>query len=881
MKPLPLLRITVATIVALGAALPCYAQEENQDDRNAPREPGLAVRMYQIDKQLNKIRPLVAGQTPNISKVLPALDLDSERKDFDPLGDFFLLNATGFLDVPADGRYEFSLTSDDGSILWIDGQKVVDNDKEHSRETVQGAATLKKGVVPIEVRFFNGVGDAVLILKWKPPGAASYTVVPSSALSCHKGEVRVTSPGVKRVVTPLDRGKPGDGRPLAGVHPSYTLVSARPSWFKPRVGGIDFLSDGRMVLCLWDAEGSVWLLNGAGDGDPEKIEAKKIAAGLAEPLGLQVVNDRIFVLQKQELTELIDRNDDDVVDEYRCVCSGWNVTANFHEFAFGLAYKDGCFWGTLAIAIDPGGRSTRPQISERGSVVKIHMDGRYEIFANGLRTPNGIGPGVDGELFVADNQGDWVPVSKIVHVKEGAFYGSQAVLGDAAKNIPVMPPVVWLPQGEIGNSPSEIVSMHDGPYQGQLLHGEVTHGGLNRVFIEKIDGEYQGCVFAFTQGLEAGVNRVRWGPDGALYIGGIGSTGNWGQEGKLKYGLERIKYNGKSTFEMLAVRAMSNGLEIEFTQPLPPDVGNEPDVYYIEQYWYQPTEEYGGPKLDQTPLRVKSVSLSSDRQKAFLELDGMKPGHVEYIRLVGDWHGKDNQPIWTTEGWYTLNTIPSGHRGTVNPTKPLLALNTLTDVEKIDGWTLLFDGKSTAGWRGFKAAAIPSGWEVREGCLVRTGQGGDIVTEQEFADFELSLQWKVARGGNSGIFYRVGEQGDAVWSTGPEYQVLDNERHADGEVPETSAGSCYALYAPPWDASYPGGVFNTTRILVKGNHVEHWLNGEKQCEYELGSPEWKARVAASKFKDMPLYGTLTRGRIALQDHGDEVWYRNIKIRVLK
>ncbi|HWB20325.1 MAG TPA: PA14 domain-containing protein, partial [Phycisphaerales bacterium] len=516
-------------------ALCQHSSAQNDDDPNGPREPGVAIRMYQIDKQINKMRPLVKGQTPNISKVVPLLDLSDSRDDFKPMEEFFLLNATGFLDVPADGKYEFELTSDDGSILYLNNHEVVNNDFEHSAKAVRGSVDLKKGLVPLEVKFFQGVGNAVLTLKWKTPGAKDFVVVPTSALSCPEGEVRVTSPGVKQIITPLERGRPGDGQPLEGVHPSFTLAQARPDSFHPRVGGIDWLSDGRMVLCLWDADGSVFLLKGAEGNDPEKIEVKRIGAGLAEPLGIKVLHqdgkDHIYVLQKQELTELIDHDGDDIIDEYRCVCNGWNVSANFHEFAFGLVYKDGCFYGNLAIAINPGGRSTKPQVQERGSVMRIHPDGRYEIIANGLRAPNGIGIGVDGEIFVSDNQGDWLPSSKIMHVKEGAFYGQEAVLGDKAKGLKVTPPVVWLPQGEIGNSPSEVTAINIGPWKGQMIHSDVTHGGLKRVFAEKIDGDYQGCVFRFTQGLEAGINRVRFGPDGAIYVGGIGSTGDWGQEG--------------------------------------------------------------------------------------------------------------------------------------------------------------------------------------------------------------------------------------------------------------------------------------------------------------------------------------------------------------
>jgi hypothetical protein len=210
--------------------------------------------------------------------------------------------------------------------------------------------------------------------------------------------------------------------------------------------------------------------------------------------------------------------------------------------------------------------------------------------------------------------------------------------------------------------------------------------------------------------------------------------------------------------------------------------------------------------------------------------------------------------------------------------------NTLTEQEKAAGWKLLFDGKTTAGWRAFRGKSMPDKWHVVDGALVlqpRSGkQGGDIVTEDQYGSFDLKLEWKISPGGNSGIMYHVSESEAAPWFTGPEYQVLDNAKHADGRNPLTSAASCYALYAPTKDSTRPVGEWNQARIVVRGKHVEHWLNGEKVVSYEFDSPDWNDRVKASKFKEMPKFGKEPKGYIDLQDHGDEVAYRNIKIRPL-
>ena len=202
------------------------------------------------------------------------------------------------------------------------------------------------------------------------------------------------------------------------------------------------------------------------------------------------------------------------------------------------------------------------------------------------------------------------------------------------------------------------------------------------------------------------------------------------------------------------------------------------------------------------------------------------------------------------------------------------------DDEGEGGWTSLFDGTSAAAWRGFRQQDLPAGWQVRDGCLVRSGPGGDIVSREVYDDFELVLEWRIAPGGNSGIFFHVAEDADHVWQTGPEMQVLDNAGHPDGADPRTSAGANYALHAPVRDVTRPVGTFNEARIRVEGGRVTHWLNGVKLLEYVLLSPEWEARVGASKFASMPRYGREGSGHIALQDHGDEVAYRDIRIRRL-
>jgi hypothetical protein len=214
--------------------------------------------------------------------------------------------------------------------------------------------------------------------------------------------------------------------------------------------------------------------------------------------------------------------------------------------------------------------------------------------------------------------------------------------------------------------------------------------------------------------------------------------------------------------------------------------------------------------------------------------------------------------------------------------------NTLSEDEKKAGWRLLFDGRTTEGWRRYKAKTMPPSWKVENGSLLsRPGKGesrGDIITLDQFDDFDLRLEWKMTKGNNSGVIYRATEEYDQVWESGPEYQILDNAGHMDGLNPLASAGACYAVFAPAKDATRPLGQWNQTQIVARGKHVEHWLNGEKLLEYDIDSIRWRAHVKTSKFFQTAYgrgnWGRASKGHIGLQDYGGAIEFRNIKIRLL-
>ncbi len=189
--------------------------------------------------------------------------------------------------------------------------------------------------------------------------------------------------------------------------------------------------------------------------------------------------------------------------------------------------------------------------------------------------------------------------------------------------------------------------------------------------------------------------------------------------------------------------------------------------------------------------------------------------------------------------------------------------------------------QALSAWRGYKSAIVPQGWLVVDGTITKEGEAEDLVSREQYGNFEFSLDWKLAPGGNAGIFYRGTEEYEHIYWSAPEYQLLDDPGHPDGRNRLTSAASAYGLYAPPAGVVKPAGQWNSTRIVARGNHIEHWLNGQKVVEYELFSPDWEAKVKASKFGEWPHYGRSPRGYIGIQgDHTGLLSLRNMQVTVL-
>jgi hypothetical protein len=221
------------------------------------------------------------------------------------------------------------------------------------------------------------------------------------------------------------------------------------------------------------------------------------------------------------------------------------------------------------------------------------------------------------------------------------------------------------------------------------------------------------------------------------------------------------------------------------------------------------------------------------------------------------------------------NSTPASSSSTASGATPLTA------EQRAGGWRSLFDGTSTAAWRGYKEQGVPAGWSIVDGVLTKSGSVGDIMTRDQFGNFELALDWKLSKGGNAGVFYRGTEEYDHIYWSAPEYQLLDDANHPDGQSRLTSAGADYGLYPSPAGVVKPADQWNSTLIVAKGNTIQHWLNGQKLLEYEISSPDWTAKVKASKFLAYPHYGLAPKGYISIQgDHDGALSIRNVRIREL-
>lgn len=470
---------------------------------------------------------------------------------------------------------------------------------------------------------------------------------------------------------------------------SYALTTLPvPEEAVLEVGGLAFRPDGQLFVCT--RRGEIWLVQNPTAAEASAVRFRRFAVGLHEPLGLAVVdNHTLYVLQRPELTLVRDRDGDGQADEFRTVCDQWGVSGNYHEYAFGPARdREGAFFITLNVAFGDGHQARAPW---RGWCVRVDpRSGDMQPWAYGLRSPNGVAVSPEGDLFYCDNQGEWVATNKLCHIQKGRFYGHQASLrwvkdspfaaeapanaslpsgmtydgqkgpaANAAQGMPpVTPPAIWFPYGRMGNSASEPVwdttAGRFGPFAGQCFVGDQTKACVMRVALEKVNGVYQGACFPFRSGLQCGVNRLAFAPDGSLLIGQ--TNRGWGSIGGKPWGLQRLAYTGTLPCEIHHIALTPTGFHLHFTKPMDPATFTSRTSISVESFTYLYHSTYGSSEVDKRAEPVTSARLSDDGRSLQLTGPHLKPGRVYEFRLEGV-KARDGSSLVHPEGYYTLNEL--------------------------------------------------------------------------------------------------------------------------------------------------------------------------------------------------------------------------------
>ncbi|MCY4205853.1 MAG: plastocyanin/azurin family copper-binding protein [Bacteroidetes bacterium] len=446
------------------------------------------------------------------------------------------------------------------------------------------------------------------------------------------------------------------------------------------VGGMSFMPDGRLGVAT--RRGEVWLIDDPVMAVTSSPHYQRFAHGLHEPLGLAWHKGAFYTTQRSELTKLLDTDGDAVADHYQTIYS-WPLEGNYHEYSYGpLFQKD----GTMIVALNLGWVGYGASLSKwRGWALSIDQDGNMSPIATGMRSPAGMGLNVNGDIFYAENQGDWIGSGYITHVEVGDFVGNPAGLRwtnepnsplslksedipdtgnslfEVAKGIKEFKtPAVWFPHTILGISTSDIVpdttNGKFGPFTGQLFVGDQGHSKITRVFLEKVQGVYQGAAIPFREGFASGVLRMAWDPEGGMMVGQ--TSRGWAATGGKPYSLQRVVWTGKIPFEIHTVRAMPDGFAITLTQ-LADISAIKASSFAVESFTYKYHSNYGSPPINIAEHPVKTTIISEDSLEIRLVLENLREGYIYSISAEGI-QSSDGLPLLHPTAFYTLNRLPEG-----------------------------------------------------------------------------------------------------------------------------------------------------------------------------------------------------------------------------
>lgn len=423
--------------------------------------------------------------------------------------------------------------------------------------------------------------------------------------------------------------------------------------------------------------GDLWICEGAYGSDLSKVKWTRFAHGLHEPFGMYWKDGSLFLTQRPEFSRLQDKDGDGTADVFETINSDWGSSGDYHEYAFGTSPdKNGDVWITLCLT-----GSFNANSDWRGWTLRVTPDGKMIPTCSGIRSPGGIGFNTEGDVFYTDNQGTWNGSSSLKWLKPGSFQGNPTgnkfhklanlpappeptsgsrILAERLKHPDFIPPAVILPHGKIGQSPTaiepDLSGGKFGPWAGQVYIGEQTHSQVQRVFLEKVNGIYQGAAFHFLEGFPCGIIPAKLDTRGVLFVGG--SNRGWASRGNQPFNFDRVKWNGKTPFEMVTMSAKPDGFNLTFTEPVDRTSAANPASYSMDAWTYIYHKDYGSPEVDKSKPVVKSATVAPDGKSVRLVIDGLVRGHVHNLKAPGV-KSASGLTLWHPEAFYTLNEIPA------------------------------------------------------------------------------------------------------------------------------------------------------------------------------------------------------------------------------
>lgn len=440
------------------------------------------------------------------------------------------------------------------------------------------------------------------------------------------------------------------------------------------IGSIALMPDKKVAVTT--RRGDLWICEGAYDDDLSKVTWSKFASNLHEPLGMFWKDDSLWLTQRPEVTRIQDLDGDGIGDVYETINAGWGISGDYHEYAFGSSPdQDGNIWIVLCLT-----GSSAAKADWRGWCVRVTPEGEMIPTCSGIRSPGGIGFNAAGDCFYTDNQGLWNGSSSLKWLKTGSFQGNPTgnkfhkladlpappepkdksrITTQRARFPDFIPPAVVLPHGLLGQSPTAVITDKTegkfGPFAGQVLVGEQTHSEVQRVFLEKVNGIYQGAGFHFLEDFEAGIVPMQLSDDGTLFVGG--TNRGWASRGSKPFTFERVRWKGETPFEMKTISVRPDGFEITFTKAVDPDTAGVPANYPMSAWTYILQSGYGSPQVDQATPVVTEAKVSKDAMSVRLKVDGWVKGHVHQIEAK-NLRSSADESLWHPTAWYTLNEIP-------------------------------------------------------------------------------------------------------------------------------------------------------------------------------------------------------------------------------